>query len=329
MDIEKISKYLLTTVLKLLKGVPDLWRADVSRIIKELKEMVELESHAGERQRSVIRAHREFLVDEAVERLAYETYTRKGLRFWANQQELVCGYFSLFLVGGLYGIDVGLLLLVCVMSQDMNGAAAVGKLLIAFAVTASSTILAAMIGKRIYTHVALRKQFRLDILERIRDGGSGMDASFTQAMEKSYKRLHEYEETRRVWKYRILVLSCLLTASLLVLVAAMAFNWWSGLIRCIGAVALWGPFLVLTVVLLRTAKQAARENKDRLGKDIDEARSLLERIDGMDLTVPYLRTRLMDTLSQAEQAVNDTDDSESVTATLEDLMGQVRESAGL
>lgn len=199
MDIEKISKYLLTTVLKLLKGVPDLWRADVSRIIKELKEMVELESHAGERQRSVIRAHREFLVDEAVERLAYETYTRKGLRFWANQQELVCGYFSLFLVGGLYGIDVGLLLLVCVMSQDMNGAAAVGRLLIAFAVTASSTILAAMIGKRIYTHVALRKQFRLDILERIR-------------------------------------------------------NWWSGLIRCIGAVALWGPFLVLTVVLLRAPK---------------------------------------------------------------------------
>lgn len=93
MDIEKISKYLLTTVLKLLKGVPDLWRADVSRIIKELKEMAELESHAGERQRSVIRAHREFLIDEAAERLAYETYTRKGLRFWANQQELVCGYF--------------------------------------------------------------------------------------------------------------------------------------------------------------------------------------------------------------------------------------------
>lgn len=45
-----------------------------------------------------------------------------------------------------------------------------------------------------------------------------------------------------------------LTASLLVLVAAMAFNWWSGLIRCIGAVALWGPFLVLTVVLLRAPK---------------------------------------------------------------------------
>lgn len=61
MDIEKISKYLLTTVLKLLKGVPDLWRADVSRIIKELKEMAELESHAGERQRSVIRATVSFL----------------------------------------------------------------------------------------------------------------------------------------------------------------------------------------------------------------------------------------------------------------------------
>lgn len=270
MDIEKISKYLLTTVLKLLKGVPDLWRADVSRIIKELKEMVELESHAGERQRSVIRAHREFLVDEAVERLAYETYTRKGLRFWANQQELVCGYFSLFLVGGLYGIDVGLLLLVCVMSQDMNGAAAVGKLLIAFAVTASSTILAAMIGKRIYTHVALRKQFRLDILGRIRDGGSGMDALFTQAMERSYKRLHEYEETRRVWKYWILVLSCLLTVSLLVLVAAMAFNWWSGLIF-IGAVVLLGSFLVLTVVLLRAPKLSEEgEAVDRTAPKMEE-----------------------------------------------------------
>ena len=114
-----------------------------------------------------------------------------------------------------------MLLLVCVMSQDVNGAAVVDELLIAFAVTAPLTILAAMIGKRIYTHMALRKQFRLDILERIRDGGSGTDASFTQAMEKSYKRLHEYEETRRVWKYRILVLSCLLTVSLPVLVAVL------------------------------------------------------------------------------------------------------------
>ena len=257
MDIEKISKYLLTTVLKLLRKVFLIYGGRMSpassrnsRKWRNWNRMLVKDSDL------CIRARREFLIDEAAERLAYETYARKGLRFWANQQELVCGYFSLFLVGGLYGIDVGLLLLVCAMSQDMNGAAAVGKLLIAFAVTASSTILAAMIGKRIYTHVALRKQFRLDILERIRDGGSGMDASFTQAMEKSYKRLHEYEETRRVWKYRIPRGSVVppLTASLLVLVAAMAFNWWSGLIRCIGAVALSGPFLVLTVVLLRAPK---------------------------------------------------------------------------
>ena len=165
------------------------------------------------------------------------------------------------------------------MSQDMNGAAAVGKLLIAFAVTASSTILAAMIGKRIYTHVALRKQFRLDILERIRDGGSGMDASFTQAMEKSYKRLHEYEETRRVWKYRILVLSCLLTASLLVLVAAMAFNWWSGLIRCIGAVALSGSSLVLTVVLLRAPKLSEE------GGTVNQTAPKMEAESNLDKTV--------------------------------------------
>ena len=165
------------------------------------------------------------------------------------------------------------------MSQDVNGAAVVDELLIAFAVTAPLTILAAMIGKRIYTHMALRKQFRLDILERIRDGGSGTDASFTQAMEKSYKRLHEYEETRRVWKYRILVLSCLLTVSLPVLVAAMAVNWWSGLIRCIGAVALSGSFLVLTVVLLHAPKLSEE------GGTVDQTAPKMEAESHPDKTV--------------------------------------------
>lgn len=127
--------------------------------------------------------------------------------------------------------------------------------------------------------MALRKQFSLDILERIRDGGSGTDASFTQAMEKSYKRLHEYEETRRVWKYRILVLSCLLTVSLPVLVAAMAVNWWSGLIRCIGAVALSGSFLVLTVVLLHAPKLSEE------GGTVDQTAPKMEAESHPDKTV--------------------------------------------
>lgn len=79
----------------------------------------------------------------------------------------------------------------------------------------------------------------------------------------------------------------------------------------------------------RAAKRADEENMDRLAKDIDEARSLLERTESMELKVPYLRTRLADTLALAEQATDDAGGTESITVTLEDLIGQVRESAGL
>lgn len=78
----------------------------------------------------------------------------------------------------------------------------------------------------------------------------------------------------------------------------------------------------------RAAKRADEENMDRLAKDIDAARSLLERTESMELKVPYLRTRLADTLALAEQATDDASGAESITVTLEDLMEQVRESAG-
>lgn len=48
----------------------------------------------------------------------------------------------------------------------------------------------------------------------------------------------------------------------------------------------------------RLAKiHADREDTDRLARDIDEARSLLDETEGMELVVPYLRTRLSDTLA--------------------------------
>lgn len=77
------------------------------------------------------------------------------------------------------------------------------------------------------------------------------------------------------------------------------------------------------------AKHAAREDTDRLARDIDEARSLLDRTEGMELMVPYLRTRLSDTLARAEQTPAGSADMESIMSTLEDLMNQVRENAGL
>ena len=79
----------------------------------------------------------------------------------------------------------------------------------------------------------------------------------------------------------------------------------------------------------RTAEHADRENTDRLSRDIDDAQSLLDQTDGMELKVPYLRTRLADTLARARQTPADSSDTESTADTLEDLMGQVRETAGL
>lgn len=80
----------------------------------------------------------------------------------------------------------------------------------------------------------------------------------------------------------------------------------------------------------RLAKtHATREDTDRLARDIDEARSLLDETEGMELVVPYLRTRLSDTLARAEQTPAGSADMESIMSTLEDLMNQVRENAGL
>ena len=80
----------------------------------------------------------------------------------------------------------------------------------------------------------------------------------------------------------------------------------------------------------RLAKiHADREDTDRLARDIDEARSLLDETEGMELVVPYLRTRLSDTLARAEQTPAGSADMESIMSTLEDLMDQVRENAGL
>ena len=48
----------------------------------------------------------------------------------------------------------------------------------------------------------------------------------------------------------------------------------------------------------------------------------------MELKVPYLRTRLSDSLDQARSST-DSDDKGRMADLLEDLMGQVRESADL
>ena len=79
----------------------------------------------------------------------------------------------------------------------------------------------------------------------------------------------------------------------------------------------------------RNSRLEENTRKATRARDIDEARSLLDRTEGMELMVPYLRTRLSDTLARAEQTPAGSADMESIMSTLEDLMNQVRENAGL
>lgn len=66
----------------------------------------------------------------------------------------------------------------------------------------------------------------------------------------------------------------------------------------------------------------------RLEEDISQAQDLLDRTQDMELKVPYLRARLSDSLDQARSST-DSDNVGRMADLLEDLMSQVRESAGL
>lgn len=75
---------------------------------------------------------------------------------------------------------------------------------------------------------------------------------------------------------------------------------------------------------------ASRREDDatRLEEDISQAQDLLDRTRDMELKVPYLRARLSDSLDQARSSAS-SGDKGRMADLLEDLMDQVRESAGI
>ena len=81
------------------------------------------------------------------------------------------------------------------------------------------------------------------------------------------------------------------------------------------------------------SEKSRRDDMTRLSSDLRAARDLLDRTAGMELSVPYLRSRLADTVEQAEpfDGADDADHRRvsALADTLEDLMNQVRENAGL
>ena len=80
------------------------------------------------------------------------------------------------------------------------------------------------------------------------------------------------------------------------------------------------------------SEKSRRDDMTRLSSDL-RARDLLDRTAGMELSAPYLRSRLADTVEQAEpfDGADDADHRRvsALADTLEDLMNQVRENAGL
>ena len=80
----------------------------------------------------------------------------------------------------------------------------------------------------------------------------------------------------------------------------------------------------------RTSANAARE---RLSQALRSARSMLERTEGTELKVPYLRTRLNQLADEGQRALDDTatdtDRLEACAMSLESMTRQVGESAGL
>ena len=81
------------------------------------------------------------------------------------------------------------------------------------------------------------------------------------------------------------------------------------------------------------SEKSRRDDMTRLSSDLRAARDLLDRTAGMELSVPYLRSRLADTVEQAEpfDGADDADHRRvsALADTVEDLMNQVRENAGL
>ena len=81
------------------------------------------------------------------------------------------------------------------------------------------------------------------------------------------------------------------------------------------------------------SEKSRRDDMTRLSSDLRAARDLLDRTAGMELSVPSLRSWLADTVEQADpfDGADDADQRRvsALADTLEDLMNQVRENAGL
>ena len=138
--------------------------SSVSRVDSEFEKLKKLESFLGRDEEEAVHLKRRLLTDRAAESLQRSIYVQQGLNK-PIRQTLGFGCVSSCLIGfeaGMAGVFGWLSWIYSQKNDDMVSF----KLFLAFLVVLLVIGLTVAIGDRIYSHIALNRQFRLDMRDR-------------------------------------------------------------------------------------------------------------------------------------------------------------------
>lgn len=186
----------ITALLGFFKTLPDLRTLSISRIDSEFEKLKKLESHLGRDEEAAVHLQRKLLTDRAAENLHRSIYVQWGM---SKPIALGCGCISSCLFGFEIGLATVLGWLFFVYSQKNDDMVSFG-LLMGFLAVLLTMGLTVATGNWINAHIALNRQFRLDMQDRSHNMKGETDASLQKAMDKSFDHLAEYERRKSKWK---------------------------------------------------------------------------------------------------------------------------------
>ena len=172
--------------------------SSVSRVDSEFEKLKKLESFLGRDEEEAVHLKWRLLTDRAAESLQRSIYVQQGLNK-PIRQTLGFGCVSSCLIGfeaGMAGVFGWLSWIYSQKNDDMVSF----KLFLAFLVVLLVIGLTVAIGDRIYSHIALNRQFRLDMRDRPHNVEGETDDPLQTTMDGSFDRLIRYERIRFKWK---------------------------------------------------------------------------------------------------------------------------------
>ena len=172
--------------------------SSVSRVDSEFEKLKKLESFLGRDEEEAVHLKRRLLTDRAAESLQRSIYVQQGLNK-PIRQTLGFGCVSSCLIGfeaGMAGVFGWLSWIYSQKNDDMVSF----KLFLAFLVVLLVIGLTVAIGDRIYSHIALNRQFRLDMRDRPHNVEGETDDPLQTTMDGSFDRLIRSERIRFKWK---------------------------------------------------------------------------------------------------------------------------------